>query len=115
MNAECIPPRGLSTNNVVPLLKDISRPIGLGLQVGIEYGTLQRIEKEHPGDIERQMIEVINFWLKNFTSCSWGTLAKAIKTLGGHDLLADELNQMGNSQSTQLKKNTGKDIHALQP
>ena len=94
MNAECILPRGLSTNNVVPLLKDISRPIGLGLQLGIEYGTLQRIEKEHPGDIERQMIEVINFWLKNFTGCSWGTLAKAIKTLGGHDLLADELNQM---------------------
>ena len=84
------------------LLRDISRPVELGLQFGIDYGSLKRIEKDNRSDIGRQMIEVINFWLENFTECSWETLAKAIRSLGGHDLLVDKI--LRNKQLTQLKE-----------
>ena len=104
MHTECSQDRVFSINNIVSLLRDVSRPVELGLQLGIDYGTLQRIEKENRSDIGRQIIEVINFWLENFAECSWGTLARAIRNLGGHDLLADRiLKQMGKEQSTQLK------------
>ena len=54
------------------------------------------------------MIEVINFWLENFTGCSWGGLAKAIRSLGGHDLLADKI--LKKEQPTSKSKESGKHI-----
>ena len=52
------------------------------------------------------MIEVINFWLENFPGCSWGSLARAVRNLGGHDLLADKiiLKEVGKERSAQLKE-----------
>ena len=76
----------------MPLLREISQPVELGLQLDIDYGTLQRIEKDHQGDTGRQMIAVIDFWLKNSSDCSWGILAKAVKRLGGHDRLVTQIN-----------------------
>jgi hypothetical protein len=39
------------------------------------------------------MIEVIDYWLKNTTKCTWGTLAEAVKRVGGHNNLVHKLNQ----------------------
>lgn len=39
------------------------------------------------------MIEVIDYWLKICTKCTWGALAEAVKRVGGHDNLAHKLNQ----------------------
>jgi hypothetical protein len=54
---------------------------------------LRQIEQENK-DIERQKIEMIDFWLSNSepSNCSWGKLAEALKLLGGHSRLVSRLN-----------------------
>ena len=74
------------------LLRHISKPVELGVQLYIDYGILQRLERDYQGDTGRQMIAVIDFWLNNSTDCSWRALAKAVEKLGGHDQLVTELN-----------------------
>ena len=83
-----------STKDVIPLIKEVCQPVELGLQLDVEYTFLQKFEKDFRDDIGRQMIAVIDFWLKNSDNCSWGVLAQAIKRLGGHDRLVSTLNQM---------------------
>ena len=87
--------RHLTRDNIreiEPLLREIESPLMLGLQLDIPIDVLKDIEKEHTGN-KRQMIEVIDYWLKNYTKCTWGTLAEAVKRVGGHDNLAHKLNQ----------------------
>ena len=83
-----------STRDVVFLIREISQPVELGLQLGIEYSCLKKFEKDHQGDTGRQMITIIDYWLNNCDGCSWGSLARAIRRLGGHDRLVSTLNQM---------------------
>ena len=42
-------------------------------------------------DLERQIIEIIDYWLGNSKDQSWEGLAKAVRRLGGHDQLASKL------------------------
>ena len=87
-----------SLMNTLPLLKDINNIVPLGLYLGISLPKLHQIEKEHKDNLERQMIEMIHFWLGNSVSdCSWGRLAEAVKRLGGHGQLVSKLNKLENN------------------
>ena len=46
----------------------------LGVQLNIPIDVLKDIERKYHNDIKRQMIEVIDYWLKNYTKCSWGDI-----------------------------------------
>lgn len=70
--------------------EEITEPFQLGIHLGMKFDVCRRIEKDYSG-IERQMIEVIDYWLKNFSDCSWEKLAIAVKRMRGHDRLAKEL------------------------
>ena len=82
-----------SISEIEPLLREIESPFALGVQLYIPTDTPKDIERKYHNDIRRQMFEVIDYWLKNNTECTWGALAEAIKRLGGHDNLARKLKQ----------------------
>lgn len=83
-----------SLMNTLLLLKDINNIVPLGVHLGIPLPKLHQIEKENKDSLERQKIEMINFWLGNCSDCSWGRLAEAVKRLGGHNKLVSKLNEL---------------------
>ena len=57
----------------------------LGLQLGIEYRTLQKIDEEQRGRIEKCKREMLAAWLQgedNAKEQTWSTLVDALKKMG---------------------------------
>ena len=77
--------------DILASLTDISAPYQLGIQLKINLAELDRIEKNHREDIDRQKTEVVKYWLRNSPDVSWTTLAKAVERMGGHAKLAETL------------------------
>ena len=77
--------------NIVSALEEITKPHKLGIHLGIETHKLEKIEENHPRDVDRQMTEVIKHWLRNNSDCSWGALASAVEKMGGHGNLVKRL------------------------
>ena len=77
--------------DILAVLKELSEPYQLGIQLNIPSSTLKTIEKNHPGNIDRLKIEVIEYWLCNSPNTSWTTLANAVERLGGHANLVQRL------------------------
>jgi hypothetical protein len=42
------------------------------------------MEENYPRDVGRQMAEVIEYWQRNNSDCSWEALARAVEKMGGH-------------------------------
>ncbi|MCG8622508.1 MAG: death domain-containing protein [Proteobacteria bacterium] len=61
------------------------------MQLGIESHELEKIEKNYPQNVDRQMAEVIKHWLHNSSDCSWEALASAVEKMGGHGNLVKNL------------------------
>ena len=83
--------------NILRKLEEITNPYNFGLQLGIDSKVLDRIDKDHKNDIERQRSEIITYWYRNTKKSerTWGSLADAIGRLGGHSNLEAELRQLG--------------------
>ena len=84
----------LELRNILLALKKVTDPYQLGTQLGIATHYLQEFEYDYPKDIERQKIEVINFWLDNNEDCSWEVLADAVKGMGGYGKIVDSLREL---------------------
>ena len=82
---------GPQLGEIIPVIKEITDPYRLGVQLGIEPPELKKIEKNYPQDVDRQMVEVIEYWLRNSSDCSWGALAIAVEKMGGHGNLVQGL------------------------
>ena len=82
---------GPQLGEIISAVKEITDPYILGVQLGIEPHGLKKIEKNHPQDVDRQMAEVIEYWLRNSSDCSWGALANAVEKMGGHGNLVNKL------------------------
>ena len=78
-------------------LEEITNPYNFGLQLGIDSKVLDRIDRDHRNDVERQRSEIIKYWYRNTKKSerTWGSLADAIGRLGGHSNLEAELRQLG--------------------
>ena len=78
-------------------LEEITNPYNFGLQLGIDSKVLDRIDRDHRNDVERQRSEIIKYWYRNTKKSerTWGSLADAIGRLGGHSNLETELRQLG--------------------
>ena len=72
------------------------------MQLGIEPHELEKIERNHPRDVDRQMAEVIDYWLRNNSDCSWGALASAVEKMGGHQNLVKELRDRNLENTTTI-------------
>ena len=82
---------GPQLRDIVSALKEITDPYLLGINLGIEEYELKKIEQNFPRDVDRQMAEVIAFWRRNSSDCSWGALASAVEKMGGHGILVKRL------------------------
>ena len=75
---------GPQLQDIILALEEVTEPYQLGIHLGIETHKLKMFEKNYPRDIERQKIEVIEYWLRNSAECSWDVLASAVEKIGGH-------------------------------
>ena len=74
--------------NLSSELKLVSDWHQLGIRLGLLPAQLRQIEKEHPGDIERRKVEVVDLWLRNTPEASWRHIVIALREMG--DLSAAE-------------------------
>ena len=74
---------------IISTIKDISSPYILGIHLGIE----DKIEKNYPRDVERQKLEAIKYWQRNF-NCSWEALANAVEKMQCHRNLVKQLREL---------------------
>ena len=93
--------------DIVADLHVISTPYLLGIQLNIDPSTLKVIEKNHPGDINRQKTEVIEYWLRNSSNASWKSLVNAVERLGEYNNLVKTLREteQGNEESSLITNN----------
>ena len=82
-------------------LKEITKPHQLGIHLGIPPEDLERFEEDHPHNVTRQRTEVIKYWLRNFASATWNTLATAVEKVGGHMLLVTRLRELAQRSTNQ--------------
>ena len=74
---------------------EVEKPFQLGVYLRIGASKLHKIEEDHPCDIDRQMKEVIDYWLKNTTDhATWEILAKAVECMDDERNLADRLRNL---------------------
>lgn len=83
----------LELKNILPLLREIKpdKILSLGLQLDVEKTELRMITTQNKDNLEREIFEIIDYWLGNSKDQSWEALAKAVRRLGGHDQLASKL------------------------
>ena len=79
--------------DVLAALKEVAKPYQLGIQLKIDLAELDKIEGNHPRDIDRQKTEVVKYWLRNSPDALWTTLANAVERMGGHARLAKTLRE----------------------
>ena len=82
---------GPQLGEFVSAIEDITDPYILGENLGIKSCVLEKIERNHPRDVDRQMAEVIKYWLRNSSDYSWEALANAVEKMGGHGNLVKKL------------------------
>jgi hypothetical protein len=82
--------------NILCEVEEITNPYNFGLQLGIDSKVLDRIDRDHRNDVERQRSEIIKFWYRNTAESEriWGRIADAIRRLGGHRNLETKLRQL---------------------
>ena len=93
----------LDISDLLAAIKEVTRPYELGIHLKIDPSTLKTIDKNHPRDIGRQKVEVIDYWLLTSPDASWTTLAKAVKGMGGHDRLAKKIANMEINNQKRLR------------
>lgn len=77
---------------VMKSIKSVSNWLSLGLELGLLYYTLKRIEKEHRGRTDECMIEMLAAWLQQEDNVSqrgvpsWSTLQTALRNIGENEL-----------------------------
>ena len=74
-------------------LEDVTKPYQLGLHLDIHPATLKTVEKNHPGDVDRQKTEVIEYWLRNSPVASWISLTNTLDRMGGYANLVQTLRE----------------------
>jgi hypothetical protein len=79
--------------DIIAEIKAISSPYELGIHLGIDEHELDKIEKNYPRDVERQKVEAIKYWQRNF-DCSWEALADAVEKMQCHRNLVKLLREL---------------------
>ena len=78
--------------DVLPVIRDLNDWMELGLQLGLLYSTLERIESEQRGDIKKCRMKMVVAWLKQEDDVSqsgfpsWNVLKAALNNIGENEL-----------------------------
>lgn len=83
----------LTLSEVESELRDVTAAdwFTLGVKLGIKTAKLREIETDHPRDVQRCKLEVLDWWLRNIPQVSWEKLADVLHNIGGYDALAQRL------------------------
>ena len=81
----------LTVKDVQNELQEVNRWYLLGIQLGVEPSKLDQFQANHPTDVERCKVDVVQHWLNNVGDPSWKSLADAVERLGGHTRLVQTL------------------------
>ena len=85
--------------NVLRLLKDIVDWEDLGLELGLEYSTIERIEKDYRGQVNSCMRKMLACWLRkedeSVKSTSWKHLIDALSVIGKADVANNIVSALG--------------------
>lgn len=73
-------------------LSSVSNWYQLGIKLGLQPYQLRQIEKEHPAEIERCKVEMLDLWQRNNPGATWRHIVTALKEMG--ELTAAERIQM---------------------
>ena len=57
----------------------------IGLQLGVDMSTLDKIRSAHRRDVDRCLTLVIGEWLKNSKKCTWTKVVIAVSARVGGD------------------------------
>ena len=71
----------------------ITEPYQLGIHLSVPTDELDKFEKNHHKDVDRQMIEVIKYWHNNADDCSWEALANAVEKMDKYGNLVKRLRE----------------------
>ena len=73
----------LTVKNVSNTLKALppDEYCDLGLELGLEYSDIQKIEMDYPNSCRRQLLGIIQSWINLGQSVSWLTLAEALEEI----------------------------------
>ena len=82
---------GPQLGDIISALKEITEPRDLGIHLGIETHVLETFEEDYPKDVNRRKTEVLKYWLRNSSDCSWGALASAVEKMGRYRHLVKTL------------------------
>lgn len=63
-------------------LRSVSKWYQLGIKLGLQPYQLHQIEKEHPAEIERCKIEMLDLWQRNNPGATWSHIVTALKEMG---------------------------------
>ena len=84
------------SESVKPKLKDLQKELyfkgaieweNIGIQLGIEGGTLKKIKLDYSGDSRACLCEMLRVWLSRVAPPpSWSAMADALDTLGHQDI-----------------------------
>jgi hypothetical protein len=91
---------GPQLGEILSAIKEITKPHKLGMHLHIPPHELEKIEENFPRDVDRQRTEVIKYWLRNSSDCSWEALARAVEEMGGHRNLVEKLRDRQKSTTT---------------
>ena len=74
----------LTVKSVSDALKDLppKEYCDLGLELGVQYSDIQKIEVDYPNNCHRQLFGIIQSWIDLGQSVSWQTLAKTLEDMG---------------------------------
>ena len=82
--------RTLDVNNVVEVLTDgefsAADSEKLGLRLGVKPCDMKTFLKNHSGDVEHQLMDIINHWILNDPESSWEKLSWALEKCGYRNL-----------------------------
>ena len=77
--------------DVLAVIQDLINWMELGLQLGLLYSTLKKIEIEQRSNVSRCKIEMLSAWLQKKDNVSqkggpsWSVLKAALKQMGEHE------------------------------
>lgn len=74
--------------DLVNVLREVTNIHGLGIQLEVPSANLREFEANYPQNLERQRIELAEFWLRTQVNASWNLLAEALHNNGDVSLSA---------------------------
>ena len=84
----------MNINNITEVLNDGHYPAAncrsLGSRLGVPQDFMENVEANHRGNVQRQLNDILLYWLNNDGDASWNKLANSLERCN-YRVLADSI------------------------